>query len=109
MEEMELVVDSVYDTGEDDCPPTQPSLTTEATTSLNPITSPSSATLSDAATLNCMEPANSMADLANDGAITAAEMPLSTFAPSTYTEFEDASLSQVSWRPGPIRILAVHY
>ncbi|KAF4143668.1 hypothetical protein GN958_ATG07140, partial [Phytophthora infestans] len=49
MEEMELVVDSVYDRDEDSCPPTQPFLTTEATTSLNPITSPSSTTLSDAA------------------------------------------------------------
>ncbi|KAF4129269.1 hypothetical protein GN958_ATG21533, partial [Phytophthora infestans] len=78
---------------------TQLSLTTRSTTSLNPITSPTSATLSDAATLNCREPANSMTDLANDGDITAAEMPLSTFAPSTYTDFFwDLDLSESSQR-----------
>ncbi|KUF65991.1 hypothetical protein AM587_10012341 [Phytophthora nicotianae] len=109
VEEMEKMQYEEEKEEEDICPPTQPStvvtltqsatLTEQATlteTAANsakaPTTSPLPATLSATATL----PASVEPGAAQGVHVTAAEMPLSAFAPATYSEFEEAPLSQIS-------------
>ncbi|ETP08921.1 hypothetical protein F441_15174 [Phytophthora nicotianae CJ01A1] len=109
VEEMEKMQYEEEKEEEDICPPTQPStvvtltqsatLTEQATlteTAANsakaPTTPPLPATLSATATL----PASVEPGAAQGVHVTAAEMPLSAFAPATYSEFEEAPLSQIS-------------
>ncbi|KAG3132140.1 hypothetical protein PI126_g19763 [Phytophthora idaei] len=94
MEEMEAMQDSGDE--EESCSPTQPAATTSSQTLLNPIASSVPATLSASATLTSNGSAHTMPEHINEAAVTAADMSLSVFAPSTYSEFKDATLSQVS-------------
>ncbi|KAG6945497.1 hypothetical protein JG688_00016526 [Phytophthora aleatoria] len=94
MEDMEAMQNSVEE--EEGFPPTQPTATTSSQTLLNPITSSVPATLSASATLTINGSADTIPEHINEAAVTAADMPLTAFAPSTYSEFEDVTLSQVS-------------
>ncbi|KAG3194271.1 hypothetical protein PC128_g9482 [Phytophthora cactorum] len=95
MEEMEAMQDSGDEEEEEGCSPTQPAATTSSQTLLNPITSSVPATLSASATLTSNGSAHTMHEHINEAAVTAADMSLSVFAPSTYSEFNDATLSHV--------------
>ncbi|KAF1779881.1 hypothetical protein GQ600_7176 [Phytophthora cactorum] len=99
MEEMEAMQDSGDEEEEEGCSPTQPAATTSSQTLLNPITSSVPATLSASATLTSNGSAHTMHEHINEAAVTAADMSLSVFAPST--EKSNASEPERENKPTP--------